>query len=104
MFRPSKDALKENDVEVPSYPSIVSDTLEYRVETGSSGAAVYLVKRSGRRFSEFGRTEADDQGAASLFVDPEIAESEDVYILYGTPQIKGQAPLPDSTDTPITFE
>ncbi|MFP4617417.1 MAG: transglutaminase-like domain-containing protein [Spirochaetaceae bacterium] len=104
VYTPEGDALREKYERAPSYPPVTADTVEYRVETGTSGAVVYLVKRIGGRFSEFGRTEADKEGTALLYVDPGIAEEEDLYILYGTPQIKGRAALPDSGDTVVRFE
>ncbi|MFO7850789.1 MAG: transglutaminase-like domain-containing protein [Spirochaetia bacterium] len=104
IYKPSGDIRRQNEVEGPEYPVVIADTVEYTVETKTAGAVVYLVKRSGGRFSEFGRTEADEEGAASVLVDPDIAQREDLYVLYGTPQIEGRAALPDSGDPVVTFD
>lgn len=97
----SEETFPAKELEVPPFGK---STRTYTVKGDRPGAVIYLVKKSGRRFNEYGRTETDAEATARIAVDPDIAEEEELFVLYGTPQIRDRAALSDAEGGMISFE
>jgi hypothetical protein len=87
----------------PTFPDVADGLRRVRVETSSPGTRVYLVKKQGSRYKEYGRTTADAQGRALLFVDGELLEEQELFVLFGSPSIRGRLPLRAAEEGVLRF-
>jgi len=94
----------ENGEQAISFPRFTDGVKKYRVETESAGATIYLVKKSGRRFNEFGRTKTNAEGFAYVYIDPYVEKNEELFVLYGTPRIEARAAIGEAKNGVLSFE
>ncbi len=88
----------------PAFPDVAAGLRRIRVETPKPGTRVYLVKKQGSRYKEYGRTTADAEGRALLYLDEEILEEEELFVLYGSPSVRGRLPLGDAKEGVLRFK
>ena len=64
---------------------VVAETEVFSLELDQGGATVVLVRRMGRKYAEILRGRSGAGGELKLYVDRQIAEEEELFLLFGTP-------------------
>lgn len=86
------------------YPDFEDGTERYIVETGRTDVTVFLVKKKGRRFQGYGRTDVDEEGRARIYVDSNIEEERELYVFVRGDRFQSRKALKEANDGVISFE